>query len=89
MKGFENGNKVPEPNVYAEISKELRSIIADMKDIEPKLRKSVFDRMIIGTEVATDVAELIPLFEQIKNVEDTYGREQVAKLSAFYEHEDA
>ena len=89
MKGFENGNKVPEPNVYAEISKELRSIIADMKNIEPKLRKSVFDRMIIGTEAVSDNSELIPLFEKIQKVEDKYGREQVAKLSAFYEHEDA
>lgn len=89
MKGFENANRVPEPNVYAEISKDLRGIIADMKSVEPKLRRSVFDRMIIGPEVATDVAELMPLFEQIQNVEDTYGREQVAKLSAFYEHEDA
>lgn len=92
MKGFENGDKVPESrfgpeaNVYAEISRELQGIIRGMTDIDGISRKAVFKRMIMGPEAASEAPELVSFFEQITAVEDKYGRERVAELSAFYEH---
>lgn len=86
MEGFQNGKKLagPENNIYAEANKELKNVMREMTGLNLDSKKQVFDRMLLGEEVVSEDPELIALFEQIANVEEKYGRERVAELSAFY-----
>lgn len=89
MEGFQNetkGSASPETNPYREIQKELRGVMRDMGDLTPESKKQVLDRMILGPEVLSDDPELLVLFDQIAAIEEKYGRERVAELTAFYQH---
>ena len=100
MKRFEGGSAFleaepnPEKNPYAEANRELRNdVIPNMKDLSPELRKSAFDRMVLGPDfslpedvtIEPETQEIFDqLIGQIADVEERYGREIVAELAAFY-----